>query len=84
MKNNYLFFRKTLKQHYQVVICFCLMFFFGSMLLTIGYTNPQIARQLFGNNKSAAYQLLPAVPQALGLVVASTSLKSLFARVNIR
>lgn len=60
------------------------MFFFGSMLLTIGYTNPQIARQLFGNNKSTAYQLLPAVPQALGLVVASTSLKSLFARVNIR
>ena len=74
--------KKTSKMNISVILCFAIIFIYGSLLLMVGYTQAGLAKVLFPKHGSYIVYLLLA--QSFGLIASTLLLSKLLAKMNIK
>ena len=70
------------KQKTSVILCFAIIFIYGSLLLMVGYTQAGLSKIMFPNKASNIVYLLLA--QSFGLIVSTLLLSKLLSKMNIK
>ena len=76
-------FQKKSKMNISVILCFVIIFVYGSLLLMVGYTQAGLANVMFPPHHTS-YIVYLLLAQSLGLIASTLLLSKLLAKMNIK
>jgi MFS family permease len=77
--------KKTLSaSKLRIILCFVIIFIYGTLLLMIGYTQGGLKTVLFPNSSNASFMTYLLLAQSFGLIISTLLLSKLLSKVNIR